>query len=129
MENSCNSFLPVVKGTKSCNCKYSKCLKLYCECFSSGDYCVDCNCTNFHNNPEHEVKFIQETRNKKVKTILSRDPLAFRPKIPLDPSTLNFSPAPHFKGCNCKKTKCIKKYCECFNAGILCSETCNCSHW
>lgn len=31
---------------KKCNCKNSKCLKLYCDCFSAGKYCDDCNCTD-----------------------------------------------------------------------------------
>ena len=32
----------------------------------------------------------------------------------------------HKRGCNCKKTLCRKKYCECFNAGVLCSYLCKC---
>jgi hypothetical protein len=37
---------------KQCNCKNSRCLKLYCECFASGQYCEPgvCNCTNCFNN-------------------------------------------------------------------------------
>lgn len=39
---------------KPCNCKNSKCLKLYCECFASGTYCnMSCNCQSCHNNESH----------------------------------------------------------------------------
>ena len=57
MEISNNLNIISPKGVRYCNCKYSKCLKLYCECFSSGDYCIDCNCVNCLNKLEFEVKF------------------------------------------------------------------------
>ncbi|GIL88049.1 hypothetical protein Vretifemale_16084 [Volvox reticuliferus] len=119
---------------KQCNCKNSRCLKLYCECFASGRYCENCNCVQCFNNREHEA-----TRQSAVEAILERNPNAFRPKIqsapqPIDPTPTAASavvanaavPGRHLKGCNCKKSSCLKKYCECFQAGIYCSDNCKC---
>ena len=34
----------------------------------------------------------------------------------------------HRVGCKCKKSKCLKKYCECFSNGIHCSSQCKCEN-
>ena len=69
---------------KHCNCKNSRCLKLYCECFASGRYCDGCNCVNCCNNKESE-----QVRQAAVEAILERNPNAFRPKIQVLPSRTN----------------------------------------
>jgi hypothetical protein len=34
----------------------------------------------------------------------------------------------HRVGCKCKKSKCLKKYCECFSNGIKCASHCKCEN-
>ncbi|KAL6985291.1 hypothetical protein U1Q18_018667 [Sarracenia purpurea var. burkii] len=114
-------------GCKRCNCKKTKCLKLYCDCFAAGIYCDGpCSCQECFNRPEYEDTVL-ETRQ----LIESRNPLAFAPRIVKqltgalpnsneeDSSNSTPSSTRHKRGCNCKKSMCSKKYCECYQVVFL----------
>ena len=45
-----------------CSCSRTKCLQMYCECFSAGFYCgLQCNCTCCHNTEENQAE-VRKTR-------------------------------------------------------------------
>lgn len=101
-----------------CNCKKSRCLKLYCDCFKTKAYCNGCNCVDCLNNEAGEVD-----RNAAIGAILDRNADAFEPRVSGDTDQGSKG---HLNGCHCKKSNCLKKYCECFSGTVFCSDKCRC---
>ena len=109
---------------KKCNCKNSKCLKLYCDCFSAGNYCQDCNCNDCQNTKENEAG-----REEARQSVLKRNPRAFNPKFKaIESPSKVAAETRHVKGCNCKNSRCQKNYCECFQMGVECNSKCKCEN-
>ncbi|XP_069821390.1 protein lin-54 homolog isoform X2 [Dendropsophus ebraccatus] len=120
MEGALNLTLPRSgidnKPKRSCRCLKSQCLKLYCECFANGEFCSNCSCINCFNNIYYESE-----RQKAIKAYLDKNPEAFKPKL----RTGNVK-VQHTERCNCKRSGCLKNYCECYEAKKTCSSMCNC---
>ena len=98
----------MVEGHQPCYCRASKCLKLYCACFAAGKPCDGCNCQgclNVDGGAQREAA---------VKATLARDPDAFA------------SRKTKGRACACKRSRCLKRYCECFEAGQFCADDCVC---
>ena len=113
-----NSKIPTEFLKVKCNCRKTKCIKLYCDCFRISKFCENCNCTDCSNTGEKEHE-----RMSAITGILERNPEAFAPRIKEDPSS---NAKGHLSGCHCKKSACLKKYCECYSAGVPCSDKCRC---
>lgn len=140
MLNSQNRWTETLSGSKdktpasikNCKCRNSKCLKLYCGCFATGRYCKDCNCTNCSNNGSHENA---RARQDAINAVLECRTAAFMPKAGSRSCAMQSSEGkeadnPHLgkqtRGCTCRKSECLKKYCGCFQSNVLCSDNCTC---
>jgi len=122
-------------STKPCGCSGSQCLEMNCKCFANKSNCgPECKCKSCENVID-EVKWAAAVQNLHKHTngehvaanTSSVSPLAMGsapvattqvPSIPSDqvPAT----------SCKCKNSHCLKKYCNCFNAGRKCGFHCTC---
>ncbi|KAL5203284.1 hypothetical protein ABZP36_014236 [Zizania latifolia] len=117
-------------GCKHCACKKSRCLKLYCPCFAGGGYCSEkCGCQPCYNKALY-AETVQTTR----KVLLSRQKrMSLKINRRSEPNAEavedthhSSSSTPPRRGCNCKKSSCLKKYCDCYQDGTGCSLFCRC---
>ena len=110
-ENINNTNININTGAKfftnhnygyKCSCSKTQCNRKYCECYNSGNYCVDCNCKNCNNKPPEN-------------SYTNKHPTDEQSKIKKEKII-----------CTCTKSGCNKNYCECFKIGQKCSSLCRC---
>lgn len=106
------------KKKNCCSCKKSNCLKLYCECFKTGKYCSGCTCPDCYNSEE-----FNEVRQKSIAFLKSKNQFAFKYDNDKEMNSIRIA-----KGCKCKNSNCQKNYCECYQSGFGCSESCKCQN-
>ena len=85
-----------------CSCSKTQCNRKYCECYNSGNYCIDCNCKNCKNQPPINTYSNKRPNDKDSKMKKSKEI------------------------CTCTKSGCNKNYCECFKNGNKCTSLCRC---
>jgi len=89
-----------------CNCKKSKCKKQYCECYANGKKCIGCGCIGCENT-------LSDLRSPKA-------------SISKNNAQINESKEIQKKCCQCTKSRCQQKYCECYKNGQKCGKQCGC---
>jgi hypothetical protein len=120
-----------VKKYSRCNCKHSECQKDYCECFRNGGFCgPTCKCQSCKNTPVEKIasRSLPRAENLAVvkKPAMVRDS-GHKLVLRIEPFDQPAQKAPGEIKCNCKKSMCVKKYCDCFSSGAFCTGSCNCT--
>jgi hypothetical protein len=128
-----NPLLKLPPGEIACSCVRSRCLKLYCSCFHHGRACRPgvCTCVGKYHLP-------LDVQNNEVLTSTRKDchntendekghrRTAIQMALEKRPDAFNVKAKEKGQGCACKNNRCIRKYCECFRTGILCTSKCSC---
>ena len=114
INRACISVQPLNNNASSlrqkCTCSKTGCLKKYCNCFANGVPCEGCECKNCQNvgNKNNNNNNI-DLDEKKIFPVMQNRFDRIQRTI-----------------CNCTKSNCMKKYCECFKQGFSCNALCRC---
>jgi hypothetical protein len=109
---------PQKANIKRCRCRRSRCLKKYCDCFAAGNFCgPECECENCGNHEENRWEVEQLRQNASQRSNASGEGLAGDSSVAEMVSQ---------RRCRCKRTGCLKRYCECYQAGRECTAHCSC---
>ena len=116
------------KIVKSCNCRNSRCLKLYCECFKQNGFCsLKCSCSNCHNTQREKVERENQLNRLREAVDQVNSETEIRSTKPVAVEKTKQARESPKAVCRCRRSNCMKNYCECFSNGQKCALTCNCN--
>ena len=110
-ENQINNYQVKNIPKISCTCTRTQCQKKYCACFSYGIPCQGCECKGCLNTP----------KEKENNILLNKDEINVH-----NIDIFQENKFMQNMGCNCTKSHCLKKYCECFKMFRNCGSLCRC---
>ena len=102
-----------------CTCSKTGCTKKYCACFSKGILCDGCECKNCENCfPSINQLSLRPGLDSVIKgeRMLENEDYNKKEEIQINKNQRVI--------CNCTKSNCMKKYCECFKQGFNCNSLC-----
>ncbi len=110
-----------IKNTKkiTCTCTRTQCQKKYCACFARGKPCIGCDCKGCLNTPRENNTIYPERGQIYNNNNPKEEEININRNIYQDSKS-------HSIVCNCTKSKCMKKYCECYKMNIPCGSLCRC---
>ncbi|KAF6001511.1 hypothetical protein F1559_002405 [Cyanidiococcus yangmingshanensis] len=109
---------PTRTTAKRCRCRRSRCLKKYCDCFAAGHFCgPECECENCGNHEENRSEVEQARQSASQRSSTNGDGVV---------GETSLTDRVSLRGCRCKRTGCLKRYCECFQTGRECTVHCAC---
>ena len=111
--NNININMKVISTKVKCTCSKTGCKKKYCACFSKGKYCEDCECKECENRPQNiNISYNAKNKEKMEKINHQKTEISNHKNQRVI--------------CNCTKSNCMKKYCECYKQGFNCNSLCRC---
>ena len=102
-----------------CTCSKTGCKKKYCACFSKGVLCEGCECKDCENKPITNENLNKSIPNNNLIKEENNEKINYSNVEILNPKTQRVI-------CNCTKSNCMKKYCECYKQGFKCNSLCRC---
>ncbi len=96
--------------------------KKYCACFSHGIPCQGCDCKGCLNT-SYEIGNNNIYQNNEIVYDIQNEEMNNNSGIRYQENNKLQSQRPV---CNCTKSRCLKKYCECFKMNISCGSMCRC---